>query len=118
MIFAFVCSVNEGTTKRKELHGTTAVHALSGTWAHKSDAVTLQGFKISFSCDMEIYADFMLLMEADIDDDVANIEINCFLVNKTAKASVTRWGQVYLDPDQVLSLFGFQLCVSFLKSNI
>ncbi|PNT71104.1 hypothetical protein BRADI_2g23187v3 [Brachypodium distachyon] len=45
-----------GTTKRKELHGTTRVCALSGTWASKRTVIKLQGYKLNFSCDQMVKA--------------------------------------------------------------
>ena len=46
------CSILlEGTTTRKELHGTRTVCAMSGTCAHEKAGVTLQGYKLNFTCD-------------------------------------------------------------------
>ncbi|CAL5339119.1 unnamed protein product [Camellia sinensis] len=41
-----------GTTKRKELHGTTCVHALSGTWGLKPDGTVFQAYRIHFTCNI------------------------------------------------------------------
>ncbi|CAL5337096.1 unnamed protein product [Camellia sinensis] len=40
------------TTKRKELHGTTCVHALSGTWGLKPDGTVFQAYRIHFTCNI------------------------------------------------------------------
>ncbi|KAL5988342.1 helicase, partial [Asimina triloba] len=92
-----------GTTKRKELHGTVTVKALSGTWAHREECVTLQAYKINFSCDVvgEYYSGFVLLMETTLDDDVACAEIDLYLVDKMVKSSVSPCGEVHLDSEQV-----------------
>lgn len=102
--FVLLC-VSEGTTKRKELHGTTFVHALSGTWAHKSDGVTLWAYKMNFVCNVagENYSAFVLLVEAELDTDVASAEVKLHLVDKMVESSVSSCGQVHLNSDQVVS---------------
>ena len=93
----------EGTTKRKELHGTTSVHALSGTWANKDDDVILKAYKMIFSCDQaaQKYSSFVLLIDVTLDDDVGNLEIDLYLVDKVVKSSVFPCGEVHLDSDEV-----------------
>lgn len=102
---AFLFWVSEGTTKRKELHGTTFVHALSGTWAHKPDGVTLYAYKISFICNVagQNYCAFVLLVEAELDNDVASAEVKLHLVDKMVESSISPCGQVHLNSDQVVS---------------
>ncbi|OVA04235.1 Ribonuclease III domain [Macleaya cordata] len=93
-----------GTTKRKELHGTTTVRALSGSWGENTDGATLHAYKLDFLCDQVgvFYSAFVLLLEAKLDDDVANAEVELFLIpNKLVKSSVSPCGQVHLDMDQV-----------------
>ncbi|XP_008793257.2 endoribonuclease Dicer homolog 3a-like [Phoenix dactylifera] len=92
-----------GTTKRKELHGTTTVCALSGTWAHEKAGVTLQGYKLNFTCDKvgQSYCDFVLLVDARLDEDIASTEIDLYLVDKIVKASVSPCGLIQLDMEQV-----------------
>lgn len=92
-----------GTTKRKELHGTTCIRALSGTWGEKLDGATFYAYKFDFSCNIisEIYSGFVLLIESNLDDDVGNIELELYLVSKTVKSSVSSCGKVYLDAEQV-----------------
>ncbi|XXG48939.1 hypothetical protein AAC387_Pa02g3257 [Persea americana] len=99
-----------GTTKRKELHGTTFVHALSGTWAHKSDGVTLWAYKMNFACNVagENYSAFVLLVEAELDTDVASAEVRLHLVDKMVESSVSSRGQVHLNSDQVKKAKLFQ----------
>ncbi|KAK9099556.1 hypothetical protein Syun_026601 [Stephania yunnanensis] len=97
-------SSGAGTTKRKELHGTTTIFALSGSWIDKKDNVFLHAYRIDFCHNQtkQIYSGFVLLIEAKLDDDVANAEIDLFLLsNKLVKCSVSHWGQVYLDKEQV-----------------
>ena len=95
--------VFEGTTKRKELHGTTQTRALSGTWGEKLDGTIFQAYKIDFSCNIvdELYSGFVLLVESKLDDDVGNIEMDLYLISKFVKACVSSCGQVCLDSEQV-----------------
>lgn len=98
-----------GTTRRKELHGTTCILALSGTWVEKLDVV-FQAYKFDFSCsnESEIFSGFILLIESKLDDDVGNLELELFLVSKTVKASVSYCGQVHLDEEQMKKAKCFQ----------
>jgi endoribonuclease Dicer len=93
----------EGTTKRKELHGTTCIHALSGTWDEKLDGTIFQAYKFDFSCSMvdEIYSGFVLLIESRLDDDVGNVELDLYLISRMVKSHVSSSGQVHLDSEQV-----------------
>lgn len=95
--------VLKGTTKRKELHGRTAIGALSGTWGELVEGASFQAYKFDFSCSVvyEIYSGFVLLIESKLDDDVGNIELELYLRSKTVKASVSFGGQVHLDAEQV-----------------
>ncbi|KAK1269817.1 hypothetical protein QJS04_geneDACA022123 [Acorus gramineus] len=96
------CTSGAGTTKRKELHGTTNIHALSGSWAHKPNDIILQAYKLNFYCDQETYSDFVLLVESALDDEVAQAKVELFLIpNKLVKSSVFPCGKVRLDADQV-----------------
>lgn len=97
--------VFEGTTKRKELHGTTFIHALSGTWGEKDEAI-FQVYKFDFCCNIpwELYSGFVLLIETKLDDDVGNIELELYLVSKMVKSSVSFCGQLRLEPEQVQAL--------------
>ncbi|XP_020094858.1 endoribonuclease Dicer homolog 3b-like isoform X2 [Ananas comosus] len=93
-----------GTTKRKELHGMTNVCALSGSWAHRPDNVTLNAYGLSFVCDQEgeNYSGFILLIESTLDDDVASAEIELFLIpDKTVYTFVSPCGKIQLDKEQV-----------------
>ncbi|XP_019053854.1 PREDICTED: endoribonuclease Dicer homolog 3b isoform X4 [Nelumbo nucifera] len=96
-------SSGAGTTKRKELHGTTHIRALSGGWGDKMDGVTLQAYKIDFSCNLAwvFYSGFVLLIDANLDDDVANAEVELYLTDKLVKSSISPSGQMHLDADQV-----------------
>lgn len=95
----------QGTTKRKELHGTTCIHALSGSWGAKCDGTTFHAYKFDFSCSIvtEIYSGFILLIESKLDDDVGNIELDLYLVAKIVKSYISSCGEVYLDAAQVLT---------------
>ena len=107
-VIMFTFSINEviflfeGTTKRKELHGTTCIRALSGTWGEKLDAV-FHAYRFDFSCSIvsEFFSGFVLLIESKLDDDVGNFELELYLVSKTVKSSVSYCGQVHLDAEQV-----------------
>ncbi|CAM0884261.1 unnamed protein product [Alopecurus aequalis] len=92
-----------GTTKRKELHGSTGVYALSGTWASKKTVVKLQGYKLNFSCDQvgQRYSDFLLLIDTTISNEAANLDIDMNLHDKMVKASVSPCGLLELDVQQM-----------------
>ncbi|WCJ29281.1 dicer-like 3 [Euphorbia peplus] len=96
-------SAGAGTTKRKELHGTTRIHALSGNWGEKLDGATFHAYKFQFSCSIisETYSSFVLLTESKLDDDVGNIELDLFLLRKTVKASISSCGQMQLDAEKI-----------------
>ncbi|KAG6677776.1 endoribonuclease Dicer homolog 3a isoform X1 [Carya illinoinensis] len=98
-----------GTTKRKELHGTTFIRALSGTWGEKDEAI-FQVYKFDFCCNIpwELYSGFVLLIETKLDDDVGNIELELYLVSKMVKSSVSFCGQVRLEPEQMMKAKLFQ----------
>lgn len=100
---ASLFSTLAGTTKRKELHGTTCIRALSASWGEKLDGNIFHTYKFDFSCTIvsEIYSGFILLIESKLDDDVGNIELDLFLVAKKVKSSVSSSGQVHLDAEQV-----------------
>ncbi|KAJ0977945.1 hypothetical protein J5N97_013419 [Dioscorea zingiberensis] len=97
-----VSASGAGTTKRKELHGSVTISSLSGTWAHKRDDLILQGYKLTFSCDLvgQYYSGFVLLVDAILDEDVACTEMDLYLVGKTAKAYVRPCGPVKLNMEQ------------------
>ncbi|XP_020248629.1 endoribonuclease Dicer homolog 3a [Asparagus officinalis] len=92
-----------GTTKRKELHGTVPISALSGDWVHRKVGVTLQGYKFNFLCNKpeQKYSSFVLLVDAALDKDVACVEIDLYLVDKMVKTSVSPCGSIHLDAEQV-----------------
>ncbi|KAJ6793943.1 endoribonuclease Dicer-like protein 3a [Iris pallida] len=99
-----------GSTKRKELHGTTKVCALSGSWMHQKTGVTLQGYKLTFSCDRvdQKYSNFVLLMDTTLDKDVSSLDIDLYLVEKMVKASVSPCGPIELNAEQVEKAKRFQ----------
>ncbi|XP_059458543.1 endoribonuclease Dicer homolog 3 [Corylus avellana] len=99
-----------GTTKRKELHGTTCIRALSGTWGEQIDGASFQAYKFDFRCNIpgELYSGFVLLIETELDDDVGNIEFELYLVSKMVKSSVSFCGQVHLDSEQMIKAKCFQ----------
>ncbi|PON73127.1 Endoribonuclease Dicer-like3a [Parasponia andersonii] len=98
-----------GTTKRKELHGTTCIRALSGTWAENLDTV-FHAYKFDFSCSIvsEFFSGFVLLIESKLDDDVGNFELELYLVSKTVKSSVSYCRQLRLDTEQMKKAKCFQ----------
>ena len=93
----------KGTTKRKELHGTTCIHALSGNWGEKPDVAVFFAYKFEFSCNIVsvVYSGFVLLIESKLADDVGNIELDLYLIGKMVKTCVSLCGQVHLDAEQV-----------------
>ncbi|KAA8546198.1 hypothetical protein F0562_003063 [Nyssa sinensis] len=99
-----------GTTKRKELHGTTRIYALSGTWGDKPDGAIFHAHKIDFSCNISDrhYSSFVLLIESKLDDDVGNVEVDLYLVSKFVKSSVSSCGQIHLNAEQVDNAKCFQ----------
>ncbi|XP_068323627.1 endoribonuclease Dicer homolog 3a-like [Pyrus communis] len=102
-------SAGAGTTKRKELHGTTSIRALCGTWGKKLDTV-FEAYKFDFSCSIvdETYSGFVLLIESKLDDDVGNIEMDLQLVSRMVKSSVSSCGKYYLSAEQVTQAKRFQ----------
>lgn len=94
--------IDAGTTKRKELHGKETAQALSGAWTLPPVDIKLHAYHLKFSCDVETYNDFVLLMEARLDDEIAVAKMDLFLIpNKLVKASVSPCGQVYLKSEKV-----------------
>lgn len=93
----------KGTTKRKELHGTTCIQALCGSWGEKSDDAVFFAYKFDFKCNIitVVYSGFVLLIESKLADDVGNTEMDLFLIGKMVKASVSSCGQVHLNAEQV-----------------
>ncbi|KAL7588569.1 hypothetical protein Lser_V15G38263 [Lactuca serriola] len=97
-------SSGAGTTKRKELHGTTLIRALSGTWGEKTDdGAIFSAYKISFSCsDADVkYSSFVLLVESELDDDVGNVEMELYLVSKFVKCKVSSCEELHFNAEQI-----------------
>ncbi|PKA63342.1 Endoribonuclease Dicer like 3a [Apostasia shenzhenica] len=93
-----------GTTKRKELHGTTTVQQLSGNWVHQvTRIINLHGYGLTFLCNQENqkYSGFILLLDAVLDNDVSSVEMDLYLVDKTVKAFVSPCGLIQLDIEQM-----------------
>ncbi|GAV80701.1 Helicase_C domain-containing protein/Ribonuclease_3 domain-containing protein/PAZ domain-containing protein/dsRNA_bind domain-containing protein/ResIII domain-containing protein [Cephalotus follicularis] len=103
-------SAGPGTTKRKELHGTTPLRALVGSWKDDIDGALFHAYKFYFSCNIvsQIYSSFVLLIESKLDDDVGDIEVDLYLVAKMVKATVSSCGQVRLDAEQMIKAKCFQ----------
>ncbi|CAI9755614.1 unnamed protein product [Fraxinus pennsylvanica] len=99
-----------GTTKRKELHGTTCVRTLSGNWGDRDDGACFQAYKMEFSCSIaEVhYSSFLLLLESKLDDDVGNNEVELFLLKKFVRCFVSFHGEIYLDSQQMAKAKCFQ----------
>ncbi|XP_028797129.1 endoribonuclease Dicer homolog 3a-like [Neltuma alba] len=102
--------ITVGTTKLKELHGTTCINALSGTWVANPNGATFHAYKFDFACDIieEIYSGFVLLMESKLDDDVGNCEADLYLISKTVNSCVSACGKLYLDAEQMFKAKCFQ----------
>jgi endoribonuclease Dicer len=95
----------KGTTKRKELHGTTKVLSMSGSWGSDRSVTKLQGYKLNFVCDQvgQKYSAFVLLIDASIAKEAATLDIDLYLHDKMVKASVSPCGPLELDAWQVWS---------------
>ena len=102
IVFYFIF---KGTTKRKELHGTTKVLSMSGSWGSDRSVTKLQGYKLNFVCDQvgQKYSDFILLIDANIAKEAATLDIDLYLHDKMVKASVSPCGPLELDARQVWS---------------
>ncbi|KAI3811509.1 hypothetical protein L1987_21233 [Smallanthus sonchifolius] len=93
-----------GTTKRKELHGTIPIRAVSGTWGDKlDDGADFYAYKISLKCSIvEVkFSSFVLLLESKLDDDVSNIEMELYLVSKSVNCKVSSCVKLHLNAEQV-----------------
>lgn len=104
-------SSGAGTTKRKELHGTTTIRALSGTWGDKHDnGADFYAYKINFSCSIVHvkYSSFVVLTGSKLDDDVGNIEMDLYLVSKSVKCKVSSSVKLHLNSEQVAKAKCFQ----------
>ncbi|TYH36047.1 hypothetical protein ES332_D13G237300v1 [Gossypium tomentosum] len=101
---------DSGTTRWKELHGTTQIRAFSGSWGEKADASVFFAYKIDFSCNVVsvVYSGFVLLIESKLADDVGNIEVDLYLIGKIAKVRVSFYGKVHLDAVQITAAKRFQ----------
>ncbi|XP_057844127.2 endoribonuclease Dicer homolog 3a isoform X2 [Cryptomeria japonica] len=100
------CSRGAGTTKRKELHITSKPEALSGYWGENHNGVKLQVYKIVFTSqgdDKGAYSNFALLLEAVLDNDVANAEIDLHLTaGRVVRSRFIPCGTLYLDSVQIM----------------
>ncbi|KAI4354367.1 hypothetical protein L6164_003236 [Bauhinia variegata] len=103
-------SSGDGTTKRKELHGTSSILALSGTWAVNPNGATFHAYKFDFSCNIieEVYSGFVLLIESKLDYDVGNFELDLYLISKIVKTSVSSCEKLSLDEEQMRNAKCFQ----------
>lgn len=103
-------SSGAGTTKRKELHGTKSISALSGTWADKIDGANFYAYKMSFLCSVVdvAYSSFVLLIESELDDDIGNLEMDLYLVSKSVKCTVSSSVELFLDGEQISKAKCFQ----------
>ncbi|KAH0969724.1 hypothetical protein GBA52_028320 [Prunus armeniaca] len=102
-------SAGAGTTKRKELHGTTCIHALCGTWGEKLDGEIFEAYKFDFFCNInETYSGFVLLIESKLDNDVQNIEVDLQLISRMVRSSVSSCGKMHLSAKEVMQAKCFQ----------
>ncbi|KAL6271201.1 hypothetical protein ACE6H2_028112 [Prunus campanulata] len=102
-------SAGAGTTKRKELHGTTCIRALCGTWGEKLDGEIFEAYKFDFFCNInETYSGFVLLIESELDNDVQNIEVDLQLISRMVKSSVSSCGKMHLSAKEVMQAKCFQ----------
>lgn len=103
-------ALGAGTTKRKELHGTTPVRALAGTWHENKDSRVFHAYTMCFLCSNheEHFSSFVLLLDTKLDEDVGNVEFDLYLVSKFVKSSVAYYGEIRLDTEQVATAMSFQ----------
>ncbi|CAL5041650.1 unnamed protein product [Urochloa decumbens] len=101
LTMVFYCII-KGTTKRKELHGTTKVLSMSVSWDSDRSVTKLQGYKLNFVCDQvgQKYSDFVLLIDASIPKEAATLDIDLYLPDKMVKASVSHCGSLELNAQQ------------------
>ncbi|XP_076918654.1 endoribonuclease Dicer homolog 3-like [Bidens hawaiensis] len=90
-----------GTTRRKELHGTAPIRAVSATWS--DDGADLYAYIINFTCSVvDIkFSSLVLLLESKLDDDVASLEMELYLVSKSVNCKVSSSGKLHLNSEQV-----------------
>nr|AJA90756.1 Dicer-like 3 [Cycas revoluta] len=109
-------STGPGTTRRKELHSTTKADALFGSWGEEFTGVTLHVYKLVFTpqCNEEReYANFALLIEAVLDDDVASAEVDLFLTaGRIICSKFLQSGEMRLDSSQLKDAKAFQEILS------
>ncbi|GLJ31484.1 hypothetical protein SUGI_0631810 [Cryptomeria japonica] len=105
-------STKPGKSKRKELHSTTKIHALSDSWDEEGREVILQVYKLLFTsqCDDEnTYSNFALLVKSVLDNDITDTEIDLFLTtDKIVKAKLLPSGEMTLDSTQLRNAKDFQ----------
>ncbi|KAJ7535983.1 hypothetical protein O6H91_12G052400 [Diphasiastrum complanatum] len=93
-----------GTTKRKELHPSVDTEAFFGEW-RSGCGIRLQAYKISFSFQPdqdEDYADFALLLNCALDQDVTDIEVQLHLtMGRMSTAKISAFGTIDLDANQL-----------------
>lgn len=94
-----------GTTQQKELYPVQEVLALTGTWHTKSKDALLRAYLISFDGqpnEDKLYADFVLLIAAELDDDVARIETVLYITRgRQVKAKLSPKGEIKLTSKEV-----------------
>lgn len=63
-------------------------------------------YKLDFVCNIpnQRYSSYIFLIESKLEDDVANLEVDLYLVEKFVKSSVSSCGQVHLNAEQVHNL--------------
>lgn len=94
-----------GTTQQKELYPVQEVLALTGTWHTKTKDALLHAYLISFDGqpnEDKVYADFVLLIAAELDDDVARIETVLYITfGRQMKAKLSPKGEIKLTSKEV-----------------
>nr|AJA90765.1 Dicer-like 3 [Ephedra trifurca] len=100
-----------GTTKRKELHSTTQPTGFCGSWLYSTDYVTLHMYKLSFSGknNKDLHANLALLVESELEDDVAKTEMDLYLTRgRVVKLQFISCGKLSLTPRQIKDAKTFQ----------
>ena len=105
--------------KIRELQSTVKIDTLSDSWDEEEKEVTLKVYELYFtskSNDNKTYLNFAMLIKSELDDDIANIDIDMFLTtDKLVKAEFLRRGEMTLDSTQVLKDKQFHLPIYILQ---
>ncbi|XP_057825712.2 endoribonuclease Dicer homolog 3 isoform X2 [Cryptomeria japonica] len=105
-------STKSGKSKRKELHSTTKVNALSDSWDDEERGVILQVYELLFTSqcnDEKPYSHFAFFIKSVLDIDITDTDIDLFLTSdKIVKAKLLPSGKMTLNSTQLRNAKDFQ----------